>query len=172
MTPRSLFNIIVKILGIFLIKDILVTIPQFFVSVALFARTDAMPEALWNFLGFLGILCIEAIFCYCLIFRTEWIIRRLKLDQGFDQETIPINIHRSDILKISIIVIGGFLLVNEIPNFCWQVVSYLQEKRMTHGVTNPKIQYAVIAGIKVVIGILLIAEQRLFVNLIERQRKK
>ena len=69
MTPRSLFDIIVKILGIFLIRDILVTIPQFFISLSLFARTDAMPEALWTFVGVVGFLAVETVFCYWPIFR-------------------------------------------------------------------------------------------------------
>ncbi len=172
MTPRSLFNIIIKVLGIFLIKDILVTIPQLPASLSFFASEDTRPEALWTLLGVAGVLFVEIAICYWLIFKTDRIITILKLDRGFDQETIPINMHRSTILKIAIIVIGGYLLVNEIPNFCWQIISYFQEKRMTYGVTKPKIQYAVIAGVKIVIGILLIAEQKLIVNLIERQRKK
>jgi hypothetical protein len=172
MTPRNLFNIILKILGVFFIKDILVSIPQIFVVISLIGKPDAMPEIVWTLVASIAVLLVEAFFCYILVFKTEWVIKVLKLERGFDQETIPINMHRSTILSISIIVIGGYLVANEIPNFCRQLYSYLQEKRMTYGQTNPKIEYTIVAGFKILVGGLLIAEQRRLVNLIERQRKK
>jgi hypothetical protein len=172
MTPRTLFNLILKILGIFIIKDLLEAIAQIFVVFSLFDKPNAMPELLWTLLATIAVFLIEAFLCYILVFKTEWVIKILKLESGFDQETIPLNMHRSTILSISIIVIGGWLIANEIPNFCRQLFEYFQEKRMTYGQTNPKIQYSVLSGVKIVIGILLIAEQRLIVNLIERQRRK
>jgi hypothetical protein len=172
MTPRSLFNIILKILGVFFIKDILVSISQLLGFVTQFGKPEAVPELLWTVLTITLVLIVETFFCYLLIFKTEWFIKVLKLDRGFDQETIPINIHRSTILSISIIVIGGYLVANEIPNFCRQLFLYIQEKRIVHGQTNPKLDYTVIAGFKILVGGLLIAEQRPLVNLIERQRKK
>jgi hypothetical protein len=172
MTPRSLFNIILKILGIFFIKDILASIPQLFVAVAFLGKPETMPEAVWTLVAAIAVILVDVFICYILVFKTDRVINILKLESGFDQETIPLNMHRSTILSISIIVIGGYLLVESIPNFCRQLFLYFQEKRMTHGQTTPSIQYTVIYGIKIVISILLIAEQRLIVNLIERQRKK
>jgi hypothetical protein len=172
MTPRSLFNVILKILGIFFIKDFLESMSQLFAVFSLTEKPGAMPEVLWILAATIGILLAELFFCWLLVFKTDWIIKVLKLERGFNQETIPLNMHHSTILSISIIVIGGWLVSNEIPNFCRQLFVYFQEKRMPYGQTNPKIQYSVVSGVKIVIGILLIAEQRLFVNLIERQRKK
>ena len=172
MTPRSLFNIILKILGVFFIKDILVSLSQLLGFLMQFGKPEAVPELLWTVLTITLVLVVDVFFCYLLIFKTEWFIKVLKLDRGFDQETIPINMHRSTILSISIIVIGGYLVINEIPNFCRQLFVYIQEKRMTLGQTNPKIDYTIVSGFKILMGVLLIAEQRPLVNLIERQRKK
>ena len=172
MTPRSLFNVILKILGVFFIRDFLESMSQLFLVFSLFDKHSDMSEELLALLGTVVVILVEVFFCWLLVFKTEWVIKFLKLERGFDQETIPLNMHHSTILSISIIVIGGWLVVNEIPNFCRQLFSYFQEKRMTYGQTNPKIQYSVVSGVKIVIGILLIAEQRLLVNLIERQRKK
>lgn len=97
---------------------------------------------------------------------------KLKLDQGFDEDTISINMHRSTILSIAIVVMGGLIVADEIPNLCWRLFSYFQEKRMTYGQTNPSISFSVLSGAKIIIGILLMSEQRRIVNLIERQRKK
>lgn len=172
MTPRTLFNIILKILGIFFIKDFLAMIPQLLSVILYLTKSDTVTEAIWTLAATLLILLAYGLVSFYLVFKTELIIDKLKLDKGFNQETIPLNIHRSTILSITIIVIGGLLVADEIPNFCRQLFSYFQEKRMTYGQTHPTIGYSVISGAKIVIGLFLMARQRQIVNLIERQRKK
>ncbi|HET9747189.1 MAG TPA: hypothetical protein VFP97_15855 [Chitinophagaceae bacterium] len=172
MTPRTLFNIILKILGIFFIKDFLAIIPQL-LSVTLFlARSDTVTEAIWTLVTTSLILLAYGLVSYYLIFKTNFVIDKLKLDKGFTQESIPLNIHRSTILSISIIVIGGFLVIDEIPNFCRQLFSYFQEKRLTYGQTTPTLAYPIMSGAKIIIGILLMTFQRKIVAVIERQRNK
>ena len=172
MTPRTLFNIILKILGVFFIKDFLAIIPQLLSVILYFTRSDTLTEAIWTLVTTLLILLAYGLVSYYLIFRTDFVIDKLKLDKGFNQESIPLSIHRSTILSIAIIVIGGYLVVDEIPNFCRQLFSYFQEKRMTYGQTDPTIVYSVMSGVKIVIGVLLITSQRKIVAVIERQRKK
>jgi Na+(H+)/acetate symporter ActP len=155
MTPKSLFNIILKILGIFFIKDILAIIPQL-LSVSIYLTEPNVSGAVWTLITTIIILVLYIIFAYYLIFKSDLIIDKLKLDKGFDQETIPLNIHRSTILSISIIVIGGLIVADEIPNLCRQLFAYFQEKRLTHGQTNPNISYSVLAAAKIIIGLLLI----------------
>jgi hypothetical protein len=172
MTPRSLFNVILKILGIFFLRDILYTIPQIVLEIPSPSGSGLALGDIWLLSSTLLVLIIETVFLYFLVFKTEWMIIILKLDRGFDQETIPLNMHRSTVLRVAIIVIGGLMIAQEIPNFFTQLFMYIREKRESHGQFNPKIEYTVLAGIKVLLGILLIAEQKLWVNLIERQRKK
>lgn len=171
MTPKSLFNIILKILGVFFIKDILATLPQLLSVFLYFSEPDMLGEAIWTLTITILILIAYGLVSYFLIFRSDWVIDRLRLDKGFDQETIPLNIHRSTVLSISIIVIGGLIIADEIPTLCTQLFSYFQERRMTYGMTNPKITYSVLSGIKIIIGLLLIGNQRQIVNFIERKRK-
>src|SRR4051812_37520501 len=115
MTTRSLFNIILKVLGIFYLKDVVATIPQLLSVFLYFTKADSALEGIWTFLLTIVILVVYILISYYLIFRSELIINKLKLDQGFDQETIPLNIHRSTILSISIIIIGGLMVAETIP---------------------------------------------------------
>jgi hypothetical protein len=172
MTPRTLFNIILKILGIFFIKDFLAIIPQLLSVAEYFTKPETVNEAIWIFILTLLMLFVYGLVSYFLVFKTELIIDKLKLDKGFNQEIIPINIHRSTILSISIIIIGGLLVTNEIPNFCRELFSYFQEKRMTYGHADPKISYSIVSGTKIIIGMFLMTGQKQIVNLVERQRKR
>ena len=172
MTIRSLLNLILKILGLFFIKDFLTLIPQLLSAILYLTNSESRIEGIWTLLTTLLILLVYWFVCYYLIFKPELIIDQLKLDKGFNQEPIPLNIHRSTILSISIIVIGGYLIVDEIPNFCRQLFFYFQEKRMTYGQTYPSAAYLVVSGIKIIIGFFLMTGQNKIVNLVERQRKK
>lgn len=172
MTLRTFFNITLKILGIFFIKDFLALIPQLFSAFVFVTKADSVGDAIWTLVFTLLILFIYGLVSYYLIAKSNLIIDKLELDKGFDQDNIALNVHRSTILSIAVIVIGGLLVADEIPNFCRQLYLYFQEKRMTHGLTNPTISYSVISGVKIAVGLFLMAGQRQIVNLIERQRKK
>jgi hypothetical protein len=171
MSIRSLFNIILKVLGIFFIKDILVTIPQLLSVILYLTKSDPVGEAIWPLISTILFLLIYGLVSYYLIFKSELIINKLKLDSGFDEEIIALNMHHSAILSISIIVIGGLIIADEIPNLCRQLFFYFQEKRMTYGQTDPGISYSVLSAVKIIIGLLLIGNQRQIVNFIELKRK-
>jgi hypothetical protein len=171
MTPRSLFNIILKILGIFFIKSFLELIPYILSSVPFIVREDTRTEGIWTLLSSLCILMVYWFMFYYLIFKTELIIDQLKLDKGFDQETIPLNIHRSIILSICCIVIGGYLVVSEIPELCYRTYLYFMQRRLSYGET-PFADNLIYSVVKVALGIILMLMQRQIVNFIELRRKK
>ena len=171
MTKRTLFDIILKILGIFFLKDFVDMTPQL-LSVGLYlTQADGVVEALWTLLSSLLILFVYGLVSYYLIFRTPAIIDKLKLVKDTEEEPIALTIHRSTVLSISIIVLGGLLVVNEIPVLCRQLLSYFQEKRMTYGQTHPTLGYVIGSAVKIIIGLLLMGSQRQIVNFIERKRK-
>jgi hypothetical protein len=129
-------------------------------------------QFIWTFISIILVLLVYGAVSYYLIFKSELIIDKLQLDKGFDEGTIQLNMHRSTILSISIIVIGGLIVADEIPNLCRLLFGYFQEMRMTKGQTTPAISYAVFAAVKIVIGLLLIGNQKDIVNYIENRRKK
>ena len=172
MTPKSLFNIILKIIGIFFIKEALLILPSFVSAILSIRSTTDTGEILFDLILYLGVLLVYGAISYYLIFKTEWIIQKLKLENGFDESEFSLNIHRSTILRITVMVIGGLILADEIPNFCRQLYSYYMQKTMTHGL-HPTIAFLVLSVTKIIIGALLIAEQRKIVNFIEyKQRNK
>jgi hypothetical protein len=171
MTPRSLFNVVLKILGILFIKDILAVVPQLLSVFYMIKYNQEGEIGMTLAMTFLTLL-IYIVVAYYLIFKSELIIDKLKLEQGFDQDNFPLNIHRSTILSICIIVIGGLLIAEEIPNFCRQLYSYFQEKRLTFGQTNPTLTYTILSFAKIIVGLLLVGNQKQIVSFIELKRNK
>lgn len=172
MTVKSLFSIILKVLGIFFIKDIITSIIQTFSFVIMFGNHSQESDA--DFKVILLMVFITLIYgfaAWLLIFKSDMLIAKLRIANGFDEEVIPLNMHRSTILSISIIVIGGYMVVDEIPNLCRQLFSYYQQKNILSSI-NPSVFNLVLEAVKITIGLLLMGFQRPIVNLIERKRKK
>ena len=172
MTKRDLYTIIIKVLGIFVIKDILLFLPQLLSVIIMVANPDGAENGMTTLGLSLFMLLIYLFISYCLIFQSDWIAERLKLCNTGDDETILINIHRSTVLSIAIFVIGGLLLTEEIPNFCRQVYMYWELKKANFGNENEYMGYLILAGIKILIGLLLIGNQKGIVSYIELKRKK
>lgn len=111
MTKKDLLRIILKITGLyFLITVVFFQIPSFLV----FIKTVPVISLLVAF----SVFAVFAAVFTVLIFKPDLAINSLKLDKGFDDDAFPAA-HTSlpDLIKLSVIVIGLFLIVKELPQF-------------------------------------------------------
>lgn len=168
MTPRSLFIIILKILGLLFIKNIIVTILQLVSTLLYLGRPDVMQTGIATFIYTLCILAIYVLIVYLLIFKPGQIIDKLKLGEGFTEDRLNVNISVPAILSIALICVSAFILINEIPNFFRLVFSYLHEAGLTSSSGGPKASYFIFSGVKILIALLLIGERKRIVHFMER----
>ncbi|MEO6719285.1 MAG: hypothetical protein ABIN67_02925 [Ferruginibacter sp.] len=171
MTLKSLFSIILKVIGIFFIKNVVEIIPQI-ISIFFYLNSETYGEAIWMLISSGVTLGAYLIIINYLLFRTETVISKLNLESELENETITFKLHRSAILSISIIIIGGLLLAEEIPNFCKEMILYFQVNRINYRQTDVTLSKSVLAGAKILIGLLLIGNQREITNFIELKREK
>ena len=178
MTPKNLFNIILKIFGLFFLREIIYIIPQLISAIPSFEKADDFGGGQFSSAEILPLMvtliaiAFYVFIIYQLLFKPNKIIDKLKLDQGFNQQEFSFNISTSLILTISLIVIGGVILTNEIPNFCRNIFSYFQEKNLMHGMTKPNYSYIVVSGVKIIIGLLIIGERKRIVEFVEKRQDK
>jgi hypothetical protein len=172
MSPRTLFTIVLKVLGIFFIRDVLGLFPQLLSFISYWLRPDPVEDAFVNVCLVLLLILIYSFICYYLIFKTDVLVDKLKLNDSFNEETISLNIHRSTILSISIIIVGGLVLMQEIPNFIRLVYVYFQQRRLLRGEINPATGQLIVSGAQIVIGLILVGNQKMIVDFIEVRRKK
>lgn len=169
MTPRTLFSIILKILGILFVKDVLLAIPELVVTLRYFIRFDDGGS-----FGSLALFILSVGFyvwvAYCLLFRTDWIIDKLSLDAGFEVDAIRINMHRSTVLSICIIIIGALIITNAIPLFVRHIFLLIQQIKLQAPSTDKS--YLILYGVQIIIGLLVLGNQRHIVNFIESRRTK
>jgi hypothetical protein len=117
MTTRDLFRLIIKIFGLyFVISMIFSGIPS---NISYVFREVEVTGILW-----LVISLIVTFFIFIfLIYKPDKLITWLKLDKGFDDDRIEFqNFNDTNILKLALIIIGGLLLLKNIPGFLSQTL--------------------------------------------------
>ena len=179
MTPKSLFNIILKIFGLFFLREIIYIIPELISSISFLTSSNDLDREKFNgldilpFISILISLAFYILIIYQLLFNTNKIIDKLKLDKGFNQDEFSFNISTSLMLTISLIVIGGVILINEIPDFISSAFSYFQEKNLTNDNVKTDYSYIIISGMKILFGLLIIGERKRIAGfIVKRQGKK
>jgi hypothetical protein len=173
MTPRTFWLILIKIIGIYLIlESILVSIQ--FVSSIYYIYIDKDHKGL-TYLVIMGLIMAGLYFLilrYC-VFRTELIVDKLHLDKGFEEEKFELKIHRSTVLSIAVIVIGGVLFIDALPMLCKQIFFYFQSAGPDKGVKeNPASGWVIFYFVKLFTGLFMMTTSRLMVNFIERKRRE
>lgn len=166
MTPKVLFAIILKILGIWLIKEFLFIIPQLF-SFA-FANA-ALGENLSVAIYSIPVVIFYLVSIYLLLFKTTAIINLFQLDKEISNEPLKINADKFDVLEIALIIMGGIVLIDEIPSFISNIINYLNQKQIAGDFQPPSGGLLIINIVKIVIAYLLIAHRKKIISYFDKK---
>ena len=109
-----------------------------------------------------------AVVIFFFIIKPYSLINLFRLDKDFDEEKFELNIDKSSILKISIIVIGGIMFVNNLPYFISEVVKYFQLRVINMGENN-NVGWTIYYTTTLIIGFLLITNSQKIVDFITKK---
>jgi hypothetical protein len=171
MTIRTFWTILLKILGIYLVFDSFIVIPQFLTTLSTFFLDPEQTAMvfIWTFVYLLFTVGLFVFILWLFVFKTAWLIDKLHLEKGFSEERIEFNIPHSTVLSISIILIGGLMFVDSLPQLCRQIFSFFQQKNMF--IQDPSSDLIIFHFVKTIIGYLLMTNSRFIVNFIDGKKK-
>jgi hypothetical protein len=167
MSIRSFWTIFIKIVGIWLVFSSLTVVPQ-----AIFTLlTSYFPDSREGLLMLLVpvVLLTVGIYIYILtifVFKTSWFIDKLKLDKGFAEERINLNIHRSTVLSVAVIVIGGVLFLDSLPLFLRLFFKGIQQYNITG--EQFESEWVLFYFVKTIIGYMVMIKNKEIVRLIDK----
>lgn len=149
MKPRTLWIIIVRLLGLLLLFNCIQTfLPM--LDVISHTKSDLSGS-------FVAAFFVSGILAFLLLSRTELVIDRLRLDSSIEEKELDIRVAPSVIFRLAIAIIGlwllvqGFIaLVTNIPNF--------------FGLSIP-------IFLQIVLGLLMIAKNREIAQLLMRGQR-
>ena len=172
MKIRTLWNILLKCLGIFLVvKGVDVIVPYFGVFFGI--STMETEDIIYYIAVSSGILIAYFFILWLFVFKTSWLIDKLQLENGFDEEKIDFKNDSSAILTIAIIVIGGIMFVESLPQLCKGIFSFYQANKMfCPWKENPSTSWVIFYVIKAIVGYLLMTNSTPIVNFINRKSTK
>lgn len=151
MSKKDFFILTIKLFGLFsLVTSIFSVIP----SNISFALMDIdIVSIMWIMIA---ATTIGGLFVL-LVFKAEKVVQALKLDKGFDDNRIELgNLKSTDVIKIGTFIIGGLLLLNNIPGFLSHTLFAFKGKNV--GIEykmEDKFNWAV-SAINLIIGYLLL----------------
>ena len=168
MKIRTFWNILLKILGIYLVVRGLNIVSQSF-SVLFYAE----EEIIYYTIIAIGVAAAYFFILWLFVFKTTWLIDKLQLEKEFDEEKIELKDDFSAILSIAIIVIGGIMIVDSLPWLCSSIFSFYRNKKMfCPSSENPATAWLILYTIKTVIGYLLMTNSRPIAAFICRKNKE
>jgi tellurite resistance protein TehA-like permease len=107
----------------------------------------------------LGVIVAYFFVLWLFVYKTAWLIDKLDLENGFDEERIDLKNDFSSIVSIAIIVIGGIMLIDSLPLLCREIFTYYQEKSIRF-IESQSIGWIISDLIKTVIGYLLMTNSK------------
>lgn len=169
MSIRTFWVILIKILGLLLISGALTVIPQWFTSIFYTYQSGDVYN-----MAILASLLLIILFVYFFIFKicmykTSCIIDKLKLDKGFDNETLELNSSENKIISIAVIVIGGLMFVENIPVLLREMFVFFQDKNLFKD--YPKAGWIIFDFCKVILGYLLMTNSFRITNFIRSKKE-
>jgi hypothetical protein len=175
MTKRDLFRLIIKIFGLYAVISTMFSVfPNniFFVA----GNTD-LVGIVWLIVS-LAVVLMLVLF---LIYNPDKIIDWLHLDKDFDEERIDFqNFNTAAILKLAVVVIGGLLLIHNVPIFLSNTLfafktsvgsSLVSNNMIQYGSTRDYINWAV-SFINIVIGYFMLTNYTFFSKILKEKEPK
>lgn len=118
MTIRTFWHLIIKTIGIWIVIQGIMTIPEIVMNFIMAYGS--------SYSGSVGFIATEALYFIVpilfyllvlryLVLRTQEMINLLRLEKGFEETRIDLHLPFGKVLRIIIILAGGFLFVSAIP---------------------------------------------------------
>lgn len=171
MKITDIIRLLIKLFSLFFLAYSLITIlSQITMSITIGA------ELIFLISSAMQIVFMILVF-WLLFFKTNWIIRILKLDQGYENDMIELkDSKREPIMDLAIVIVGGIVLVKYIPIFLSNLIFAFKASAGTNDVTDSfmadmNIRIATnLLGI--IIGYLLITNRQKLIKWIDKYKKE
>lgn len=168
MTKRDFFKIIIKVFGLYSLMTTLFTVlPNNITNLMILDEHYIL--LVWIVISVIVVI----LFFMILLFKSDFIINKLKLDKGFDDDRIELgNLNNQSLFKFALILIGGFLIVNNLPYFIQDTFSALKSKMVTNVYSSQlTINYFnwFVSGINILIGYIFITNYKRITSFLDKQ---
>jgi hypothetical protein len=171
MTIRTFWTFLLKLLGLWLILSSFTVLSQLFSMVGYMTYGDGgTAQVILILAGSLLVLAIYTAIILFIVIKPGLIIDKLKLDKGFQEETIHLNIKMNTVLIIAVIILGGIMFIDALPVLCREVIVFMQGTDLIREYPNKGTLIFLLA--KTLIGYLLMTNSKTVVRFIVKKEEE
>lgn len=178
MKKADIYEIAVKILGLYLVIPLINILQQLVGSILvwLFQKNDFPAMASFaNYLNLflqLGYCALYVWFIYTLIFKTKWLVRKICKDSDYEEDS-KLFADKKTVFEIALIIIGGVVFIQTLPDLGGQIYSLVVQ---TQNNFNPSFKgrdfrFLITEIIKLVIAILIVLDAKPLAAYFTREKK-
>ncbi|OMQ09058.1 hypothetical protein [[Flexibacter] sp. ATCC 35103] len=168
MSIRTFWIILIKILGLILISQTITIIPEWISSIYFIYENGDTKNLIILIFSILLVLFILYLIFRFFLFKANWIIDKLRLDKGFENDWIELNSSQNKIISIAIIIIGGFMFIQNVPIIFKEFFIFFQQKILFKD--YPKSGWIIFYFCKAIMGYLLITNSFRIARFIDKQK--
>lgn len=167
MLLNTFWKIIIKSIGLWLLINSIWVIPQFSSTLHLINGEISLENLTLVWLMSITTLIIYILVIRLFLFKTEWIIKILRLDKNFSEEKIELDIPSKTVLSITITIIGAIWFLMSFPNLVTSIFDFLRQKELINNYAETgMLIYFFIATIS---GYLIMANSKFVTNYIWKE---
>jgi len=136
MSVNTFWKIILKSIGLWLLINCVWVIPQF-MSTLNFQN----GEIDWENLMLVWLMCLITLAVYIFVtriflFKTDWLVKILKLDQSFHEEKINLETPSTTVLAVVISIIGGVYFIKSFPSLANAIFEFMRQNELIKDYNN------------------------------------
>ncbi len=172
MTAKTLFTIILRIFGLWILYKLIEVLAQTISAVPYLFEDEGRIVNLLLF-QLIIYLIIYLVVLRLLIFKPEYIIKHLSLTRGLEEESLHEMLPQSTIIHIAIIVLGGILCILTLPSLAGNLIAFWKNDHSVDRMTsNPAFSLIIIDGFKLLAGYLLMNNAKFLTGWITNKTKQ
>jgi len=166
MTKKDFFILIIKLFGLYsIITALFISLPQNLTFVF-------MDFGVHSIIYLTIILTVIIGLFVFLLFKSHHVVRLLKLEKGFDTDTLELgNLTTLEIVKIAVLIIGGFLIIDNLPIFIQQTLKAFYSEIQIQTIESINKWNWFVNGANILIGYLLITNLNIVSRLLNINAK-
>ena len=170
MKAKDLFNIILKVFGLLTLKDLFFQLPAL-ATPLMYLNDPASANAGLGVLIFsLLVLGLYFALSYMLLYKTDAVLRLLRFDDDFFATDLNLNISKKNVISIALVIVCGFILIDEVPTLCRHLFDYYELKQLRYVDIKMPTPFIIVSLVKIIIALLLIGERRKLVDFIVNEK--
>jgi|GEM_PF-2773734 len=160
MSPRSLFIIILRIIGILWVKNAVLALFQMLTNIYFYTQLSDQNFLLSTTVSQIIVTIVYFLVCWALIFKAGYIVDRLKLSHDITP-VLQFKLDKRDSIRIVLVVTGALIIVSQVPEFVANLAHMFdRQPREMYDETNVRSWTPVfVSGVQMLIGLLIIGER-------------